>query len=73
MGRVTAAKMLQNVLNVAGDGRIGPLTLHKLDIADPLLVLADLRAAAVAHYREVVAAKPEKQIYLNGWMRRANA
>lgn len=73
IGLVPAAKMLQDAVHVTGDGHIGPLTLNALDTADPLLVLADMRAMAVAYYRELTARNPSDAIYLNGWLSRANA
>jgi lysozyme family protein len=73
VGVVNAARMLQDAVTVAGDGRIGPLTLHALDLADPQKVLEDLRTEATNYYDEVVARDPDKQMFLQGWLRRASA
>jgi lysozyme family protein len=73
VGLVNAARMLQDALTVVGDGRIGPLTLHALDLADPHKVLEDLRAEAHSYYDELVAREPDKHIFLAGWLRRASA
>ncbi len=72
-GVVTAARMLQETLQVSGDGRIGPITLDRLDRANPQAVLEDLRGRATAHYEELVRKNPSLRLYLAGWMRRAAA
>jgi lysozyme family protein len=73
VGVVIAARMLQDAVTVVGDGRIGPLTLHALDLADPPKVLEDLRAEAQNYYDELVARDPSKHTFLAGWLRRASA
>ena len=73
VGVVTAARMLQDAVEVAGDGRIGPLTLHALDLADPEKVIADLRQEAENYYEALVRAHPEMVVYRAGWLRRAAA
>lgn len=73
IGVKPAAKMLQEAINVEGDGRIGPITLITLETADPVKVEDDLRELAVKHYEDDVAAHPEKRRFLKGWLRRANA
>jgi lysozyme family protein len=73
VGVVNAARMLQDAVTVVGDGRIGPLTLHALDLADPQKVLEDLRAEAQHYYDELVAHDPGKKMFLQGWLRRASA
>jgi lysozyme family protein len=73
VGVVNAARMLQDAVTVAGDGRIGPLTLHALDLAAPQKVLEDLRTEAENYYDELVTRDPSQQIYLKGWLRRASA
>jgi lysozyme family protein len=73
VGVVNAARMLQDAVKVAGDGRIGPLTLHALDLSDPEKVLADLRLEAESYYDELVQAHPDLTVYRAGWLRRAAA
>jgi hypothetical protein len=73
VGVVNAAKMLQDAVTVVGDGRIGPLTLHALDLADPEKVLADLRQEAENYYEALVTANPNLIVYRAGWLRRAAA
>ena len=73
VGVVQAARMLQDAVSVVGDGRIGPLTLHALDLADPEKVLDDLRAEAESYYDSLVERDPSLAVYRAGWMRRAEA
>src|SRR6202021_3655748 len=73
VGIVNAARMLQDAVTVVGDGRIGPLTLHALDLADPDKVIEDLRQEAENHYDALVKANPNFAIYRAGWLRRAGA
>jgi lysozyme family protein len=73
IGVFRASKMLQSAVGITEDGVIGVNTLMRLSGADPLMVLADLRAAATRYYHEVVAEHPEDEEYLNGWLARANA
>lgn len=68
-----ASKMLQSALAVNEDGVVGVHTLLALSTAEPLEVLADLRASSERYYHEVVAQHPEDVIYLDGWLRRARA
>src|SRR5580704_13660903 len=73
IGVVPAAKMLQNAVTVSGDGRIGPLSLHALDLADPDKVLIDLRIEAENYYEALVKQHPDFAVYRAGWLRRATA
>ena len=73
IGVVPAAKMLQDALSVEGDGRIGPLTLGALDLANPQKVLDDLRREAELYYECLVERDPRLEMYLKGWERRAEA
>jgi hypothetical protein len=73
LGVERASKMLQDILCVEGDGRIGPLTLQKLEYSDPPQVLKSLREEAENYYRAIVKAHPEKRVFLDGWLRRAAA
>lgn len=68
-----AGKMLQDVLRVPLDGRVGPVTLMELSQAEPLDVLAGLRAEAESFYIQDVKEHPEKEQFLAGWLRRARA
>jgi lysozyme family protein len=72
-GVMTAARMLQEVLKVNGDGRIGILTLYALDSATPADVLGGLRGRAAEHYEALIEEHPGWAKYRNGWMARIGA
>jgi lysozyme family protein len=72
-GVSTAAKMLQEALEVRGDGRIGPITLDALDRGAPSVVISRLRELAVEHYEELIRKNSSLAIYRGGWLRRAEA
>jgi lysozyme family protein len=79
-GPKQAIKILQHVLNLSGlvnisqDGQLGPITARACDqvyqqMGDYLInALCDER---VAFYHRIVARQPNQQIFLNGWLRRA--
>ena len=73
VGVVKAAQMLQDAVEVVGDGRIGPLTLHALDLANPEKVLDDLRIEAEHYYDSLLAGNAQFAVYRAGWLRRAEA
>jgi len=79
MGPSAAHKCLQRALHACGrrdvtiDGIIGPQTLEAVNSANPLMLLAALRAEAAAHYRALAQADPKRQKFLNGWLNRAYA
>jgi lysozyme family protein len=73
LGVRKAASMLQDAVTVVGDGRIGPLTLHALDLAEPGKVISDLRSEAESYYETLIASDPKLAVYRAGWLRRAAA
>lgn len=79
IGLVPAAKMLQNAIQpycierMVPDGRIGPITLHALDLSDSSKVLADLRIEAEAYYEDLIERYPKYEKDRAGWLRRAEA
>jgi lysozyme family protein len=69
----TASRMLQEALEVRGDGRIGPITLDALDRMQPELVLGRLRELAIEHYEELIRRNHRLAEYRKGWLKRAEA
>jgi lysozyme family protein len=72
IGISRTSKMLQSAVGVTEDGVIGVQTLLALSRAEVVDVLAALRAQAERYYVQV-AADPEDEQYLAGWLRRARA
>lgn len=77
-GSPEAARLLQECVNGLGaslqiDSAIGSATIKAINAADPTALLAAYRAAREQYYRDIVAKKPEDEVYLNGWLKRAEA
>jgi lysozyme family protein len=76
MGVSTGDTLLQRALNAMGagiavDGIMGPITIQAANMADPNILLDAVVSAAIAHYKDIVEAHPEKSVYLKGWINRA--
>ena len=67
-----AAIFLQRAIGVTADGAIGPATLGKLAIMDPILVCTRIANTREQFYRDIVTNRPVQGKYLNGWLRRNN-
>ena len=55
------------------DGGWGPMTLNAANAADPAALVSAFQARRVAYYQSIVAANPNKAIYLSEWTNRALA
>lgn len=64
---------VQDSAKIDVDGRIGPLTLHAMEMYKPEELLERIEHRAVEFYEQDVAEHPEKRRDLKGWLRRANA
>lgn len=73
IGVIEAGKMLQDVLGIACNGRIGAITLTTLDQSVPAEVLQRLRVVAEQYYDNLIEKNPKLAVYRAGWLRRAEA
>lgn len=71
-GYGTAIRLLQKCLGLKEDGILGPLTLAAVNGQEPQVLVQQLTGAQIQLYEDIVAREPAKEIYLNGWKRRAN-
>lgn len=79
MGGKQAHKLVQRACKSCGitlqeDGILGPRTrsaINTLASSNELALLASLRSEAAGFYRSLVAAKPQFQDFINGWLNRA--
>jgi lysozyme family protein len=71
VGLGTEVKIAQEILAIGADGCYGPHTEAAINAADPEEFLQQLCAAAVEHYRAIVAEHPEESEFLTGWLTRA--
>lgn len=66
-----AIKLLQRLLNVSDDGKMGPITLAAVNRRNGQSLLADLHTVRLAQYNRL-AKDPSQVGHLRGWLRRAN-
>ncbi len=81
-GPQQAVKLVQRVCNLSGivviqeDGIIGPMTIRSVDRvyrAMGNLLINAICDERILFYRAICANDPTQQIFLHGWLRRANA
>lgn len=68
----TAARMLQRAVGATPDGVIGPVTLAKLQAMPPAQIVDALHRIRVDRFNAIVRNDPSQQMFLRGWLRRAN-
>jgi lysozyme family protein len=72
-GRVTVAKRLQRLLNVAADGLIGVQSLNAINIADQQNLFDVLKVARRVFVDNIVAQRPDQSVFHKGWVNRINS
>ena len=68
-----AIRKAQTVLSLVADGIVGPKTLAALNAPGTLSVFNRRTGAREKSYRDIVAARPNQQRFLNGWLNRTNS
>jgi lysozyme family protein len=74
MGGVNAEaviKVLQIVIKVTPDGRIGPKTIAAINTTDPIHLIGFFTLAKVDRYRQIVNQDRSQEKFLLGWLNRA--
>ena len=78
MGHRQATRILQrSTWAIAGrqtiedDGVLGPMSRNEITSLDPAPLRYAMRSEAAGFYRGLIAAKPVRRKYQNGWLRRA--
>lgn len=59
--------------NIVVDGSVGPKTIAAVNAVNPVPLLQGMRDGAEKYYRDLVARRPEKHVYLNNWVARAKS
>lgn len=78
MGGFEAIKLLQRAINlgiqmqIKEDGIIGSMTLNILNNVNLPYLLNSYKQLAYNFYKELVLKKPQLQVFLDGWLNRAN-
>lgn len=78
MGRATAIRYLQSILNAAGakllmDGVYGSLTEAAVNRLSPQYLLTELCCVSEDHYRAIIERRPGAAKFAKGWLKRAKA
>lgn len=66
----TGTTIMQRVLGVSVDGRVGPQTLQAINQANPAQVYTAYREARKRFYHELVVKRPSDSVFLDGWIKR---
>lgn len=69
----TGIKIMQEVLGVSQDGKVGPITLNAINNANPAKLYNDYREARKRFYYYLVDRTPSFSVFLNGWIRRIDS
>lgn len=70
-GSAVAVKLMQTVLGLVADGKVGPKTLEALNKADREQTLMAFTLAAIARYRAICMKDRTQTKFLLGWVGRA--
>lgn len=65
-----AVKTLQQALGVSADGFIGSITLYELAKCNATVLIDKFSEKKIEFYQDLVARKPDQQIFLKGWLNR---
>lgn len=66
----TGTKIMQRVLNIPDDGRVGPQTIQAINAADPGQLYVAYREARRKFYYELSESRPSLSVFLQGWLNR---
>lgn len=69
-GVSTGIKLAQIVVGAVPDGRLGPVTLAKLNDMDPAVFVLKYALAKIARYAEICNKNREQSKFLLGWINR---
>ena len=66
----TGTYIMQRVVGVDDDGRVGPITLQAINSANPAQLVEAYKEARRSFYHQLVASNPSFGVFLNGWLNR---
>jgi len=70
---ISAIRILQRLVEVDQDGKIGPLTLAAINKADQEELFEQYKAERIAYYKRLADRRPTSKTFLKGWLRRVNS
>lgn len=68
-----AIKIIQNLVGVAQDGKMGPATLKAINESDERELYEEYRNERRMFYINLANRKPQMQVFLKGWLRRIDS
>lgn len=71
MGAGRSARFLQQSVDAAQDGVLGPDTIARVNCADQVLLLTTFQSIQADFYKKIVLAHPNEEVFLKGWLARA--
>ena len=69
-GHLVAVKLAQLVVGATPDGRLGPVTLGRVNETAPEVFIAQYTLAKIARYRDIVTKDRTQLPFLLGWLNR---
>lgn len=72
MGHTQAIKLMQRAAGCVEDGSVGPVTLASIKVRSPQEMVNNLVTVQRGFYTRLAERKPEMQVFLKGWLNRAN-
>jgi lysozyme family protein len=78
LGPYPAVLIIQKAINtnngnIQEDGKFGPHTLDAINNVDSDALLTSYKKALCSYYRSIVIRNPKDEIFLKGWLARANS
>lgn len=65
-----AIKFLEQAVGLQPDGKFDTILLGKVSAFDPIVVINNIAKARTEFYKNIVVAKPNQKMFLNGWLAR---
>lgn len=69
----TGIRLMQRILGVKVDGKVGPITLAAINARDPEMLYVQYRKARRDFYLQIVKNRPNQEVFLKGWLRRIDS
>jgi lysozyme family protein len=66
-------RLMQRILGVKVDGKVGPITLAAINAHDPESLYLQYRNTRRDFYEQIVKRSPDQAVFLKGWLRRINS
>ena len=72
-GPRSAARLVQRIVGLKTDGKIGPMTLAAINAKGEAEMVGRLIGERIGLYRAIIRRRPNMAVFLRGWIRRAES